>query len=364
MKILYYLTAHGYGHAIRTVTIGNEFSTNVRLIFRTAVPEVFFREEMKRPFEVFPAQFDCGCIQTDSVTVDKQETLEAYLRLAGQNPARLEGEVEFCRENGIDGIVSDITPFAFEVARRAGLPSAAVANFTWYDIYEPYAREYPFFAPCLEEIRAQYEIADLLLELTPSTGMSYFRRRRKIPPIAKRGKDIRGRLEKNLSLGKNQPIALIYVGELGMEGIRWKDLDRFREWNFIGIYPLPDASANYHLVYKKDYSYEDLLASSDAVIGKVGYGIVSQCRVNGAPLVYLPREDFAEFPVLERAIQEWGHGYRVSPEDYLGLKWERVLEEIAGRRRPKPQTFEGARICAREIERFFDRTPEDGSRPR
>jgi UDP:flavonoid glycosyltransferase YjiC (YdhE family) len=359
MKILYYLTAHGYGHAVRTATLGNELSENIRLVFRTTLPEIFFREEVKKPFEVFPAQFDCGCLQRDSVTVDKKETLLAYRRLAEQNTARLAGEVQFCREQGIDGIVSDITPFAFEVACKAGLPSVAVANFTWYDIYEPYAREYPFFEPCLREIRNQYQMADLLLELTPSTGMPYFRKRRKVPPVAKPGTDIRGRLKRNLGLEDDQHIALIYVGEFGLNHIRWKELERFRDWNFIGIYPLPGASPNYHLVDKKDYSYEDLVASAEAVIGKIGYGVVSQCRVNGTPLIYLPREDFAEFPVLERAIQEWGYGYRLSTEQYCDLKWEGALEEISGKGRPNPVFSEGAKICAREIERLFARPPRD-----
>jgi len=159
----------------------------------------------------------------------------------------------------------------------------------------------------------------------------------------------------------DQHIALIYVGEFGMDSIRWKDLERFRDWNFIGIYPLPGAPSNYHLVYKKDYPYEDLVASADALIGKIGYGVVSQCRVNGVPLIYLPREDFAEFPVLERAIQDWGHGYRLSPEEYRALKWEGVLGEILGQGRPKPVFSEGAKICAREIERLIARTPRDGT---
>ncbi|MBP1724324.1 MAG: hypothetical protein H6Q44_2029, partial [Deltaproteobacteria bacterium] len=58
MKILYYLTAHGYGHAVRTSTLCNELSENVRLIFRTAIPEKFFHEEVRRPFEYLPGQFD------------------------------------------------------------------------------------------------------------------------------------------------------------------------------------------------------------------------------------------------------------------------------------------------------------------
>jgi len=356
MKILYYLTAHGYGHAVRTSAICNELSENVRLIFRTTILEKFFHEEVKRPFEYLPGQFDCGCIQSDSVTVDKKETLQAYMKLAEQNSVRLEEEVKFCREQGVDGIVSDITPFAFEVARWAGVPSAAVANFTWLDIYEPYVREYPSFFPVLEKILRQYQMASLLLELTPSTGMPYFGNRVKIPPVAKHGRNRSGELKKHLGLEKDRRIGLIYVGELGMENIRWDDLAKFCGWDFVGIYPLPGASANYHLMDKKVFPYEDLVASAEVMVTKIGYGVVSQGLVNGTPLIYLPRGDFAEFPVLERAVQEWGHGYHLSKEGYHGLKWEGVLEEVSKRDRPKPIHFEGGKICAREIEHFIRRS--------
>jgi L-arabinokinase len=356
MKILYYLTAHGYGHAVRSVTLCNELSENVRLIFRTTLPSIFFHEEVKRPFELFPARFDCGCIQKDSVTVDKKETLQAYMRLADQNTAHLEGEVNFCREQRVDGIVSDITPFAFEVAQKAGLPSVAVSNFSWYDIYQPYAREYPSFEPYLRKIHDQYRMAGLLLELTPSTGMPYFRNRLKVPLVAKPGRNIGHLLKDYLGLGGNQRIALIYVGEWGVESIRWEDLEKFRGWDFIGIYPLPGASANYHRIDKKDFPYEDLVASAEVMITKIGYGVTSQSLINGTPLIYLPRQDFAEFPVLEEAIREWGHGYRLSQEDYCALNWGRALEEVSKRRRPKPVASDGARICAREIENWIRRS--------
>ena len=361
MKILYYLTAHGYGHAVRTSTICNELSENVRLIFRTAIPEKFFQEEVMRPFEYLPGQFDCGCIQSDSVTVNKKETLQTYMGMAEQNAVRLEEEVKFCRARGFDGIVSDITPFAFEVARRAGVPSVAVGNFSWFDIYEPYAQEDPSFEPFLRTIREQYRMAGLLLELTPSIGMPYFRNRLKVPPVAKPGRNIGDLLKDDLGLKKDQHFALIYAGELGMEGVRWEDLEKFPDWEFIGIYPLPGAPANYHLLEKKDFFYEDLVASAEVMVTKIGYGVVSQALINGTPLIYLPRRDFAEFPVLEEAMTEWGHGYRLSREDYCALKWGKALEEVSKRGRPQPVASDGARTCAREIEKWIRCSAPDGS---
>ncbi len=356
MKILYYLTAHGYGHAVRASAICNEFSDEVRLIFRTTLPEKIFREEVKRHFEYLPGQFDCGCIQIDSVRADKRETLRAYMRIAEQNAARLEEEVKFTRRHKVDGIVSDITPFAFEVAREAGVPSVAVANFTWFDIYEPYVREYPSFAAILEKIHTQYQKADLLLDLIPSTGMPYFRNRVQIPPVARPGRNRSGEIKKHLALDHDRRMGLIYVGELGMADIRWGDLAKFKGWDFVGIYPLPGSPANYHLVDKTIFPYEDLVASAEVMVTKIGYGVVSQGLINGTPLIYLPREDFAEFPVLEKAVREWGHGYRLSKEDYRGLKWEGVLEEVSRRERPKPAPSTGGKICAREIENLIRRS--------
>ena len=113
MKILYYLTAHGYGHAVRSCSICSEFSPEVQVVFRTLIPKKFFEEEIKRPFGYCPGQFDCGCIQSDSVTVNKKETLEEYMKLADMNETRLREEVNWALQQEPEGIVSDVTPFAF-----------------------------------------------------------------------------------------------------------------------------------------------------------------------------------------------------------------------------------------------------------
>ena len=139
MHIAYYITGHGYGHAIRSSTIVNALPLSVRVTFKTSVPVAFFQDELHRPFDYCRAVFDCGCLQTDSVSVDIPATLNAYKAIAENNRRSLDAEVGWCGRHGVDGIVSDITPFAFEVARSAGIPSIAVTNFTWFDVYREYA---------------------------------------------------------------------------------------------------------------------------------------------------------------------------------------------------------------------------------
>ncbi len=175
MKLAYYITSHGFGHGIRVCAIVNRLSSAVRLVLRTMLSPEFFHEEVMRPFEYVPGSFDCGCVQFDGVTVDIEKTIASYTAIAQRNAAALSDEIAWCRKNRIDGIVSDIVPFAFEVARGAGITSIAVSNFTWYDIYKDYCTDYPVFAPHLEKMRAQYAMADVLLKLPPPLPMEYFK---------------------------------------------------------------------------------------------------------------------------------------------------------------------------------------------
>jgi hypothetical protein len=355
MNILYYVTAHGYGHGLRTCAVSNEFSERVHLTFRTSLPENFFRAELRRPFDYLPARFDCGCVQKDSITIDAEKTLALYKAVARENERRLEEEIRWCRERRIKAIVSDITPFAFEVARGAGIPSVAVGNFTWSEIYAPYVRRHSSYKGVLAKIRGQYGYADLLLELAPAMDMGEIKNREKIPPVGRVGRNIRPRLVRKLQRNGTH-IGLIYPGGYGMSGIRWERLAGLPDWDFIGIYPLPGAPGNYHLLKEEGFRYQDLVASADVVISKLGYGTVAESLLNGTSLIYPPRSGFAEHPVLEKAVHAWGHGFPIAQRDYRAVNWKPVLDSALTQGKPQQVKSDGARLCARRIEEIAAKT--------
>lgn len=355
MHILYYISSHGYGHGVRSCAICNSFSKEVTLTIRSLLPEPFFHEELSRPFSHYPGEFDCGCIQTDSITVDIQKTLQTYFEIAERNKSVLEDEVRWCQENAVTGIVSDIASFPFEVAFSAGIPSAGISNFSWEDIYEPYLEKMPEFADCFETITNQYGMADLLLALYPANAMKSFNRRKEVPVVGRKGRDIKGEIIKRYSINRNKKLGLIYTGDFGMNSASWKKLESFDTWEFVGLYPIPGSPSNYHLVDKNEFAYQDISASVDLMISKIGYGVYSECLINGVPLLYLPRTDFAEYPVLEKAVKEWGYGLCLPYQDYYDLKWDKALKDIGNTRPPKRDDCNGDRICAEEIESFFSR---------
>ena len=352
MHIAYYITGHGFGHGVRSAAICNAFSPGVHITIRTSLPEGFFHEELRRTFDYLPASFDCGCVQNDCMSIDKEKTLAAYRAIAEDNESKIVDEVRWCKERCVDGIVSDITPFAFEVASRAGIPSVGVSNFTWCDIYEEYLTLLPEYSADVDAIRGQYAGATLMCALAPALPMSYFPHLKSIPAMVGRsGRDRRKEIDGRYALSPAKHLGLIYFGLYGVNAFDFGKLRHFSEWEFIGICELSGIVPNYRCIAKSDFLYQDLVASADAMICKLGYGAASECMLHGTPLVYPPRSDFAEFPALDAAARAWGGGHLLSTGKFLSLEWQPVLDAIIANGPPKAVFPGGAKLCAKTIER-------------
>jgi L-arabinokinase len=337
------------------VAICNELSKNVRITFRTTLPEAFFRKEVRRDFSYAPASFDCGCIQKDSLSIDIEKTLFTYRAIAARNVSLLESEAQWCKTQKADAIVSDIVPFAFDVAQACGIPSAAVANFTWYDIYKQYVLLFPGYQPELDKILAQYASATLALALEPAMPMTFFKKFKAVPLVGRQGRNRRAEIVKKYARGAlaaDKHLGLMYFGQPGIAGLDLGKLPDFIDWEFLGISLIHDAPSNYHCVPKTDFSYQDLAASADLMICKIGYGAVTEAMIHGTPMLYLPRDDFAEYPFLDAAVRSWGGGYRLSREAFIALDWKQALAVVIKKGRPKPCRSNGAEICARAIEQL------------
>lgn len=349
MHILYYITGHGYGHGVRSTVIANNLPLSVDVTFRTALPEFFFKDEMRRPFFWSEGRFDCGCVQIDGVTVDIPATLESYKQIADRNRLIIDQEVRWCKKNNISCILGDITPFAFDVAQKAGIPSIALSNFTWYDIYSEYMNGNDHFLPYLDEIRDQYNKADIFLSMFPANPMEYINRCKDISIIGRRGVSVRKQIAERYHFSEEKKIGLIYIGCYGLDSICWEKLGLLKEWEFLSLYDVEQRPSNFHIVEKQWFRYQDLTASADVVISKPGYGVVSECFLNGTPLLYIPRMDFAEYPVLKAAIDSWGGGIQIAEQMLSSCEWFDLLGEIANRKVAPLIDKDGVQVAIQEI---------------
>jgi hypothetical protein len=102
--------------------------------------------------------------------------------------------------------------------------------------------------------------------------------------------------------------------------------------------------------------FSDMLASVDAVISKPGYGILSDCVVNGKPLIYADRSDFLEYPILVAAVQKYLKHIHIPQDDLYRGALRRSLDAIWDRPAPdETLPYGGAGIAAHRIAHFAGR---------
>ena len=347
--LCYYITGHGFGHAIRTTQILRALPADLPLLLKTTAPERVFREELPgRDFEYIRAEYDCGCLQSDSVHVLRRETLTRYAEIARRNQSLLADEVAFLKERGVRCVASDIASFPLKAARTAGIASVAVANFTWHDIYSEYV-ETPEDAALLAQMAAEYAEATLacLTPLSVSTVCDVFPRSQRVSLVARRGQNIGELLTDTLGIPGGKHLALLYLGGWGMD-IDFAALERWTDWVFLTDAPLPVPVANARAFDPKVLRYADVAASVNAVVSKAGYGILTECIANSVPLIYLPRHGFAEHEALVLGMKAWGGGVEISERAFYAGDWGDALARAqSAALNPEAFATNGADVIAR-----------------
>lgn len=352
--LCYYVTGHGFGHAIRTTQILKALPPELPLVLKTTAPERLFREELPgRTFEYVPAEYDCGCLQSDSVSVLRRETLTRYSEIARRNQEQLPAEIRFLKKRGVQCVVSDAPSFPLRAAHQAGIPGVTVANFTWHDIYAEYA-ETPADAALLAQMAEEYALSAVGLVTAlhlPATSL-LFPHTCSVPLVARRGHRIRDTLTQAFGISREKHLALLYLGGWGLE-IDWPALERCSDWVFLLDRPLPHAIGNARAFDPGAWRYADVAASVDAVVSKAGYGTVTECIANSVPLIYLPRHGFAEHRALVLGMKEWGGGIEISEEAFHAGDWRDALYS-ALEAQPNPDAFatNGAEVIAQRIMEF------------
>ena len=350
--LCYYITGHGYGHAIRTLEILKALPSDVRILVKTTAPARLFHEGLaSRDLQVIAAEYDCGSVQKDNLTVLPRETLVRYWEIRTSNQKFFADEVTFLQDESVTCVVSDIASFPLRVAQAAGVPGVAVANFTWTDIYSEYA-ETADDTQLLNEMRSEYATASVALvtPLSMPTVPDAFRNVERVPLVARRGNKIGHELRRKHGLPVGIHLALPYLGAWGLN-IDWTAVGRLRDWVFL-TYDTPlDVVENVIVLDREMWPYADVAASVDTVLAKPGYGTVTECIASSVPLVYVPRRHFAEQDALIAGIQRWGGGVALDEADFLAGRWGPALQG-ALECRPDVNVFatNGAQVIARKLD--------------
>jgi len=338
------LSGHGFGHVAQTAPVLDalhRIMPQLRFTVRSAVPLAHLRSRIHAPFAHLPSEGDIGMVMSSALDVRVAESSAAYRVFHADWEARVANEARLLRELGADMVLSNVGYLPLAGAQQAGIPNAALCSLNWFDIYQHYCGGDAIAA----QIHACYANADAFLRATPGMAMETLPNLVPVAPIAAVGSNRRDELGHHLQLTPNEKLVLVSLGGIAsrlpierwprIDGVRWLVQQDWRveHPDIIVLESLP-------------MSFGDLLASSDALLCKPGYGSFAEAACSGVPVLYVSRADWPESPALIAWLQQHGLCREISREALEQGNFAGALRGICDIPRPKPVIPEGAEQVA------------------
>ncbi len=333
------ISGHGFGHVAQTAPILNllqQRMPELRMTVRSAVPISHLRSRIHAPFAYLPSEGDIGMVMSSALDVCVEDSCSAYRAFHANWEVRVADETHLLLALGADMVLSNVGYLPLAGAQRAGIPNAALCSLNWADIYRHYCGD----DAIAMQIQSCYACADAFLRATPGMAMERLPNLVPVAPIAAVGSNRRDELDRHLMLSKEERLVLVSLGGITsrlpierwprIDGVRWLVQQGWRVEH-------PDAI----VIESLPMNFSDLLASSDALICKPGYGSFVEAACSGVRVLYANRADWPESPALNGWLQQHGLCREVSRNDLERGKIEDSLEEIWKASRLKPVIPEG-----------------------
>lgn len=353
MRLAYYITPHGFGHAVRSLEVIRHLmhsAPGLHVHVVSDLPDFLVRENVGASVSTTRKRLDVGLVQRDSLRFDLAATLEAVSALRDDEAVIMADECRFLREKRIDAVVSDVAFIPFMAAARLGIPSIGIGNFTWDWIYEAFAREDRRWRPLISWIREAYSLCGLFLRLPMHGDCSVFPDIEDVPLIARHATRGREESRRMLGVGSEARGYLVSFTALDLEEASLRRIEQIGHATFFTKRPLGWDLSNGRGLDEMDLSYADVVAAVDAVITKPGYGIVADCLAHGTPMIYTDRGEFPEYLILVEEMERQLTTVFLPSDDLYQGRWASAIRRVEGlpRRSPALRT-DGASVCARII---------------
>jgi len=299
------VSSHGLGHLgqITPVIQGLlEAHPATRAIVRSTHAASVVRSFVGPSIELDTPPPEVTLVMRGPTIIDEAKSAAAYRALHARWDEHLERETARMATLGPAVLVADIPYLSLAAARRLGVPAVALCSLNWLDLYRAYCGRDRDAPAILHTIEAAYRSADVFLQPQPHMPMPDLANRRSIGPVARIGRQRKDEIRAALGISQTEQMVLVTFG-----GIRPEPMLQLP--SITGVHWLigsgdSNASAATTDVSRLDMSFIDVLASSDAVVTKVGYSTFVEAACNGVGIVSAPRADWPESgPLIEWAKQ-------------------------------------------------------------
>ena len=353
-KVLLYISNHGLGHAIRAVEVIRKLRELTPNIWVTAVGGKVgwvFSDLLSPPIPFREEPIDSGVAEIDPFSQDPVGSLELYAKVIADKSSIIGREVEFIRKHNIDLVVADIPPLAFDIAEAARISSIGIANFSWDQIYEPFVREYPEYEYVVTDINNSHSRGNLLLQVPFGPRPMGFSDLKEVPLISRVPKEDFS-FEAMGVEDERKKILLAFLDPRLAERL-CQSIKENEQFFFISFLDLPSADTLTNFVRldrRHQRDFPPVVRLCDAVLAKLGYGVLTECTSGRTPMVHPPRFGFAEYEPLRTEAAQYIPLVEIPKGKFLDGNWEPYLTQAMAS--PVPSStpdLSGATVCANEI---------------
>ena len=298
------ISGHGFGHVAQTAPILNALHgllPQLRITLRSGVPLAHLRSRILIPFTHLQSEGDIGMAMSSALDVHTEDSRAAYRSFHSNWEERVAAEAQLLRELQADLVFSNVGYLTLAGAQRAGIANAASCSLNWYDIYRHYCGDNAI----AEQILSGYADADAFLRTTPGMTMESLPNLIPVAPIADIGVNRRDAIDRQLGLSRQHKLVLMSMGGIAMR-LPMEDWPRIDGMKYLvqqnwqvrhpDVIPLESLAMN----------FGDLLASSDVLLCKPGYGSFVEAACGGVPVLYVNRDGWPESPALLEWLQQHG----------------------------------------------------------
>ncbi len=328
--IAYFISDHGFGHATRSIAIIRsllECDLDISINIHTFKPlflvqKSFATLEDPKRLEFNEQSNDIGFIG-DSVTgkIDYRSTAkDVHKWIQNWHSSYLFEEYCYLKRKKIDLIISDIAPQPFLLAKKLQVPSIAISNFTWFDIYQNPV----FHQEDLESIWMAYREASLGLILPFNLDNTVYCTMMETNLVSRNPTRTKQQMITLLDLDSFEHI--IYSGTGGSFKNPFKE-----EWKnknetafILGGQPT-NTSNNVRTIPILDPEGQDYIACSDFALIKFSYSSVSEAIRSHVPILGVDFAQTTESILIKRVVENLGIGMGISIEEYFQGKWKKYI---------------------------------------
>jgi hypothetical protein len=348
------ITDHGFGHAARTASIAAEIQKlipAVKLILVTTAPKWLLECYIPGDFIYRQRSFDVGVVQSDSLKMNLDATLERWQEIIKNSDRIIEEEVAFIQEQGASLVFGDIPPIASLIAKAAGIPCWMSSNFGWDLIYRDWAGE---FTPIADWISDCYQQCDRLFRVPLHESMDRFPT---IEDIGLTGGDPKfdfDDLRSKFNLDKPQEkTILLTFGGLGIDAIPYQNLTTFPDYKFITLDRQAPDLPNLVKILDRQYRPVDFMPLCSRVVSKPGYSTYAEALKLDIPLLSLTRSGFAESAIIMNGMQDYGYHRVIANDEFFNDNWNFLREPVHPPRLNPPVAKDGNHTIAQAVAKQF-----------